>query len=707
MSDATIRHVNNLGLKYEVLSEIKHWKQSCSECISEIKGNINSLRASRATIKREINLARAQLEDALRKLEIKCEKELLDLTNKEEKTMTGFVEKLDYNCKRLNGLETTLNANLVGTKLKKSISNGKAHSMAARETLMKIKKYEIPSRIEFNITKALRPLLETETTLGSLVFITPTGCEKETFDNNVTIPEQEKVGEGEPKGINTTKETAISNVKLSQHLAVNGISTKRVSPSIEDTIVNDFEFILRMGSKYEHSLKPFIDSVKTISCNQTVDKITKKENEVPKRDFNREIVCQQSLKGIPRPRSDNTEKDHNTRVVLRPSKSAREYNNSHDQTYNTCLNDFNNEPFEEQGPISDRPYRRGRNNLNVRYNDYDFIKEMTAITDEDEMPIFEEYEPQAANRNVAQTPRPNVGANITSITYKPSSLLSSGPVNITTSTRNSAKSYFRYIARFHTKKHDQETDLCRLASLVALDNGQIVVTDINHLQMMLFAPDFTYLDHLECPSPSGLSVVSQNMVVVALFHNRKIMHVKVNMLHLERHREIHIHCPEPLVAVTYSSHQHFVLCFAGHVHIIDYDGKQIGNVETGIHDGEARFMDVDSDAERILTCGKDRVICFSITGEKLWQYTSRDIHKRFTPGDIVIYHERIFVVDWSSNKIIELSTEGTYVRDVITDNIESPHAITVQHNKGRLLVSQSNYFKQEARSRTIKVFEIK
>lgn len=92
---------------------------------------------------------------------------------------------------------------------------------------------------------------------------------------------------------------------------------------------------------------------------------------------------------------------------------------------------------------------------------------------------------------------------------------------------------------------------------------------------------------------------------------------------------------------------------------------------------------------------------------KLWQYTSRDSHRRFTPGDIVLYQKRLFVADWCGNKILELSLDGVYVRDVVTENIESPHAITIQPKHGRLLIAQSNYFKLEAKSRSVKVFEIK
>jgi ABC-type spermidine/putrescine transport system permease subunit I len=98
---------------------------------------------------------------------------------------------------------------------------------------------------------------------------------------------------------------------------------------------------------------------------------------------------------------------------------------------------------------------------------------------------------------------------------------------------------------------------------------------------------------------------------------------------------------------------------------------------------------------------------YTFLGEKLWQFSNSTYHKRFTPGALILHNNRLFVADWSSHKVIELTLDGSHVRDVVTDNIEYPHALAVQRSQGRLYITQSNFFKQEARSRSIKVFEIK
>lgn len=73
----------------------------------------------------------------------------------------------------------------------------------------------------------------------------------------------------------------------------------------------------------------------------------------------------------------------------------------------------------------------------------------------------------------------------------------------------------------------------------------------------------------------------------------------------------------------------------------------------------------------------------------------------------MLFNGRLFVTDWSTHKLIELSTEGTHVCDVISDNLENPQGVAIQHTGGKIFITQNNLFKQEARSRSIKVFALR
>ena len=79
----------------------------------------------------------------------------------------------------------------------------------------------------------------------------------------------------------------------------------------------------------------------------------------------------------------------------------------------------------------------------------------------------------------------------------------------------------------------------------------------------------------------------------------------------------------------------------------------------------------------------------------------------FSPGGVFLFYGRLFVSDWVGNRVLELSLSGTLVREVIKDNLEHPQAMCIQRSKGRMFLTQSAMFKQEARSRSIKVFDMK
>ena len=72
-----------------------------------------------------------------------------------------------------------------------------------------------------------------------------------------------------------------------------------------------------------------------------------------------------------------------------------------------------------------------------------------------------------------------------------------------------------------------------------------------------------------------------------------------------------------------------------------------------------------------------------------------------------MFHDRLFVTDWTTHRLLELSTEVTHVRDVISDTLEYPQGVAIHEATGHVFVTQNSMFKQEARSRSVKVFKLK
>ncbi|WAR18330.1 hypothetical protein MAR_000168 [Mya arenaria] len=690
MSSATFRHVNGMSVKFELLREMKHWRKSCDRSLSDVVKGLSTLREARVRVKREIHCARALFEERLREMEQLAEKRLQALVGLEEDTLNKFAKKLTDNQKKLQRTESLLKENLVGFKLKRTIDEGKQQSLRMRNALLEIRKYDMPLGLEFQVSDQLDTVIESAAPLGDCSL-------KLSSRQNSRNPRTGSCF------LTTESISGVDDYETKSTLT-NGTDNPS-EPFDESDIVGDLEALFALEGKYEHSLKPFLDSVKDLSLKYNIEKVEKaNEKRTKLKNSNRTITMNavQIKQSEMRPKSAIKPHSSMKKITTRLSKSAQEEGRTKatiQRNNNTCLNDITRfVPFEEQGPEGDLT-RKVRNPV-VRYHDFDFVKEITSVSDQNAIidgdVILQNgsaqgcsFVPQPKPRLRSASSQGSTGTSLSSVSYKPSNSLASRPVYVSASDLDKSSSYFNYIARFHTKKHPLETDLCRLSGIACLDNGQVVVTDINHLQIMLFGPDYHYLDALECPSPSGVTVCDDNTVAVALFHNRKIMLVKT------------------LYDVVHRAGSFYVLCALGDVHVLDGDGKQTAVTSTRIGGGEARYIEVEPEQKRIFISGNGMVVCFDEEGTRLWQFASPSVHRRFTPVGLVLFNQRLFVTDWSAHRVLELSLGGSHVRDVIVDNVEYPHALTVRQTTGSVLVTQNSMFKQEARSRSIKVFQVK
>ena len=310
----------------------------------------------------------------------------------------------------------------------------------------------------------------------------------------------------------------------------------------------------------------------------------------------------------------------------------------------------------------------------VRYQSYDFVKEITAMTENDD----EQYASSTKSSSIRHSPHGST-TTTSSMYVNPGQSMASGALVRSSQsdqqTGGTLKSYFTYKSRFHTKPHREQTDLCRLTGIAAMDDGKVLVSDVSHLQVMLFGKHFNFLYSIQCNSPYGICAMSSNMAAVTMYHGRKILLVKVHGIYIEKIRGINIDCAEHLYGVTYRADRLFVLCHEGDIHVIalhtktdgaesldresraieepkrltrreqekiynsafkdrqkwdiddsldasplycrDLDGhwKEVRVISTEIQSGTARHIDVLDDGSKMFVSGNGRVTCFDESGK--------------------------------------------------------------------------------------------
>ena len=83
-------------MKQHLLEEMKYWRQSCDTSVKEISHGLTSLRDARDNVKREMHMARAQIEERMREVELMAEARLFDIVTTEEmalQTITNTLRK--------------------------------------------------------------------------------------------------------------------------------------------------------------------------------------------------------------------------------------------------------------------------------------------------------------------------------------------------------------------------------------------------------------------------------------------------------------------------------------------------------------------------------------------------------------------------------------------------------------------------------------
>lgn len=697
MSTARERLDGNDRLKNELLKEISHWKSSSFECFNGVRESLKRLLTAKSEAQRDIYVARTKLENRLKKLEAKAVSDMRDIIKREEEIIKDLMSKLQNQLRRVDRTQQSIED--ISHPTNRVLQDCKDQVNVLKGILRDVKKHEIPTNVEFQLNLDIANIFKGNKTLGETTLKTITG---------------KKTG------------STVSRRKKRPQTTRDAERKANVLIGVDRKLEEDKAFKLRQ-----------VQSARELREEYMRDKLT----------------------------ASHDSKPHYAQTARQMHKSSESLLDLVTSSIPSDKHQFRNENDLDYNDMKSlrEDANRTKAKQAVRYHDYDFVKEITALTDNDDEPYASSksdslrHSPQGSTTTISSL-YVNSGSSVAS----GAAMSKPGP-----SQGIPLKAYFTYRSRFHTKPHPEQTDLCRLTGIAAMDDGKVLVTDVSHLQVMLFGKHLNFLYAIQCNSPYGVCAMSSNMAAITMYHGRKILLVKVHGIYIEKIRGINIDCAQHLYGVTFKADRLFVLCHEGDIHIIelhtkpdgletlddevgnederkrltrraqeklftsplkkdqkwgsddlldasplycrDLDGhwKQVKVMTTDIKSGTARHIDVLDDGTKIFVSGNGRVTCFDESGERAWVYTADTNKKMFSPGGIVLFYGRIFVTDWVGSRVLELSLTGTLVREVIRDNLEHPQAMAIQRSKGRIFITQSAMFKQEARSRSVKVFDMK
>ncbi|XP_045170020.1 uncharacterized protein LOC123532615 [Mercenaria mercenaria] len=268
---------------------------------------------------------------------------------------------------------------------------------------------------------------------------------------------------------------------------------------------------------------------------------------------------------------------------------------------------------------------------------------------------------------------------------------------------------FRYFGQFETYKHRTP---CVIPDITLLNDMKLVLIDHYHNSIQLFSKDFFQLDEKSCPYPMGLCRLSNNCIAVTLRRTGQIAIFQVQKTKLQQKRTIRVQCDSYLWQVTYKLSQLFVVCDENDIHVLDTNGHEYCVIRSGVSSehGYLRYFDVNDKDHHIYLSERRGLRCIDFIGKLQWLFTNDDfpVQDRDKQGhaieDVCYHNGKILGARWTLSKIFQISTDGKFLRNIITDHLEHPRVMSVLGN--RLVVTQFYPVMKPVDRRTVKVFEM-
>ncbi|XP_021377859.1 uncharacterized protein LOC110465967 [Mizuhopecten yessoensis] len=251
------------------------------------------------------------------------------------------------------------------------------------------------------------------------------------------------------------------------------------------------------------------------------------------------------------------------------------------------------------------------------------------------------------------------------------------------------------IGKFNVKTPSDKSN-CLIRGVVYLPYKQIILSDFNNQKLKLFTDKGQYLDELTIRGdPCDLCLVNNNTVAVAVTSPGGVRVVKVEGSKLSLSSEINMPNGKDCFGITHT------------------DGRFIVGT-----DGEDVYSVTQDGATELLY--KYNYICHCLThdpvkGDTLVSVSNikrhTDVMKvgvvRDVTGIDVDREGNIYVCGYSSHNVVQMSGDGTHVRELLTssDEMEHPWAIAVRDDT--FVVTSCNPWKSKsADNNCIRVFQL-
>ncbi|XP_033731711.1 tripartite motif-containing protein 2-like [Pecten maximus] len=237
--------------------------------------------------------------------------------------------------------------------------------------------------------------------------------------------------------------------------------------------------------------------------------------------------------------------------------------------------------------------------------------------------------------------------------------------------------------------------------VVFLPCDQIVVSDYNNKKLKLFTDKGQLLDELTIRGrPNDLCLVDNNTVAVSVYSPGGIHVVKVKASKLSLSSEIRMSNDEEYLGITHTDGRFIVGTEGGGVYSVTQDG-----VTDLLHQYNRNCYSLTRDPVKgdtlvsVNNYNKGDVVVSRLSADKRHTDVMKVGVVRYPRGIDVDREGNIYVCGYSSHNVVQMSGDGTHVRELLTssDGIHRPWAISV--NGGKFVVT--NYG-----NTNIRVFEL-
>ena len=245
---------------------------------------------------------------------------------------------------------------------------------------------------------------------------------------------------------------------------------------------------------------------------------------------------------------------------------------------------------------------------------------------------------------------------------------------------------------------------CWLYGIAYLPDERLVITDVAHDSLQLYDNNNRLLSESRVSfSPWDVVAVSRNTIAVCTGGKGTINTFSLHGNDFVALKSLSV--GSDCISLAYSNNMFTAGTRKGGV-LISEDGEIIARIEKNSSSREvfrrADFLAVDDESRNIFISNAwaSKIVCVTPDGRKLWESQI----KGSNPRGLLWHNGRLLVASRSQHKIMAVDGSGSFIDDVVTNDLEYPYAISLHPGSKFLAVTQWDEKMTGERSRTIKIF---